>query len=155
MTLRRRTAEHAGLDRDSVAPADPRSATDVGIQPRAPRAEVAPAARSAEDAEARYVAARDVWTAAMRAANSGRAADLATLAVAQEAYEAAAAELEDWRRRQRVAIPVEPARPLRAVDAIVGQELAWRRVREHEKRVHEKASAPGVLGRLARRLRGG
>src|SRR6188474_2137121 len=48
--------------------------------------------QSVEEADARYVAARDAWTAAMRAANSGRSADLASLAIAQEAYEAAAAE---------------------------------------------------------------
>jgi hypothetical protein len=63
----------------------------IGIQPRqsALTHRIESAARSPEEAEARYVAARDAWTAAMRAANSGRPADLATLAVAQDAFEAA------------------------------------------------------------------
>ncbi len=36
---------------------------------------------SREEAEQRYVAAREAWTAAMRTANSGRSSDLAALAL--------------------------------------------------------------------------
>lgn len=99
---------------------------------------------SREEAEERYVAARDAWTKAMRAANSGRPADLASLALAQEAYEAAAAERERWNSDGRVAIPIQP-QERRGLDAIVGQELEWRRIHTH----HEPA---GLLGRLKRRL---
>ena len=93
-----------------------------------------------------YVAARDAWIAAMRAAASGRPADLAALAITQEAYEAAAAEWQDWESGERVAIPIESDRSA-SVGAVVGQELAWRKL-------HEPAKAPGVMGRIARRLRG-
>lgn len=161
MTIRRRTGRQADQAADvgplpAEAPA-PRS-PEVGVQPRSPEVGVQPrtplaarhaAPRSPEEAEARYVAARDAWTAAMRAANSGRSADLATLAVAQEAFEAAAAEVERWRRGPRAAVPQEPERKPRSVDAIVGQELAWRRVREHD-----QEPRPGLLGRIGRRLRG-
>jgi hypothetical protein len=101
--------------------------------------------RSREEAEARYVAARDEWTRAMRAAGSGRPADLASLALAQEAYEAAAHERERWAKDHgRVAIPVEPE-ARRNIDVAVGQELRWREVRApHESK--------GLLGRLKRRV---
>lgn len=92
----------------------------VGISQR-----VADRAVSLEDAEARYVAARDAWTNAMRAAASGRPAFLATLAVAQEAYEAALAERDRWASGARVAIPVESDRP-KSIESVVGQELTWR-----------------------------
>lgn len=100
------------------------------------------APRSAEDAEERYVAARDAWLAAMRAASSGRPADMASLAIAQEAYEAAAAERERWQSAARAAPPVdlEPESRL-PIEVIVDQALAWRRVHEQEKR-------RGLLGRL-------
>jgi hypothetical protein len=39
------------------------------------------APRTMEEVEQRYVASRDAWVAAMRAANSGRPADMATLAI--------------------------------------------------------------------------
>ncbi len=100
------------------------------------------------EAEEQYVAARNAWTAAMRTASSGRAADLASLAITQEAYEEAAAERDRWISGERVAIPVQPDTSQRGVDAAVGQELAWRRVRAAEPK------APGLLGRLGRRLRG-
>lgn len=103
---------------------------------------------SRDDAEQRYVAARDAWTDAMRRASSGRSADLATLALAQEAYEEAAAEMEMWRTGQRVAISVETRASPARLDAIVGQELAWRRVRQ------VPARAPSLLARLLRRLTG-
>ena len=54
--------------------------------------------------------ARDAWIAAMRKANSGRSADLAGLAIAQEAYEQAMVEVERWRSGVKVAIPIEPER---------------------------------------------
>lgn len=103
--------------------------------------------RSLEEAEAEYVAARDAWTAAMKAAASGRPADLASLAIAQSAYEATAVEVERWRSGERVAIAVDPAPT--GIDAVVGQELAWRRVHEADPK-----GRPGLLGRIARRLSG-
>lgn len=104
------------------------------------------APRSREQVEAQYVAARDAWMAAMRAANSGRPADLAALAIAQEAYEAAVHERELWSHGPRVAIPVESEEShSRDLGAIVGQELAWRRVRSAEK-------PKGILARLADRF---
>lgn len=103
--------------------------------------------RSREEVEKHYVAARDEWTKAMRAANSGRSADLATLALTQEAFEAAAAEREQWIAGGRVAIPIEPEGARRGIEAAVGQEMAWRKVRHHEK-------PAGLLGRLKRRITG-
>jgi hypothetical protein len=101
-----------------------------------------------EEAEERYVAARDAWTAAMRAANSGRPADMAALALAQEAYEAAANERERWLSGARVAIPVETAAPKPNLDAVVGNELRWRQI-------HTPPDEPkGLLGRLKRRISG-
>jgi hypothetical protein len=94
------------------------------------------------EAQEQYVAARDSWTAAMRAAGSGRPADMASLAIAQEAYEAASAELERWRTGRRIAIPVEPDRTQSAINVVVGQELAWRKVHGQE------TKRPGLIGRL-------
>ncbi|HEX2766032.1 MAG TPA: hypothetical protein VHR55_05315 [Candidatus Limnocylindria bacterium] len=111
-------------------------------------ASAASRARSRAEANDLYLAARDAWLAAMKAANSGRAADLAALAITQEAYEAATIELEQWESGDRVAIPIETNREA-SVDAVVVQELAWRKVHQHE---HDRQ--PGLLGRLARRLRG-
>ena len=104
------------------------------------------APHSREEAEVRYIAARDAWTKAMRAANSGRSADLASLALTQEAYEVADAERERW-IGGRVAIPVEPEAPRRNIEAAVGQEMAWRAVKHHE-------GPRGFLGRLKKRIRG-
>lgn len=92
--------------------------------------------------------ARDAWTAAMRLANSGRAAHLASLAITQEAYEAAAAELELWRSGARIAIPIQPEASHSILEAAVGQELEWRRV------LHPPEKKPGLFGRLRRRLNG-
>ena len=83
----------------------------------------------------------------MKAAASGRPADLAALAIAQETYEAATAEWEHWESGERIAIAVESEKGS-SVGTIVNQQMAWRKVHEHEKR-------PGFLGRLGRRLRGG
>jgi hypothetical protein len=103
---------------------------------------------SREEAEARYVAARDEWTAAMKACSSGRPSDMAALAIAQEAYEAALAERERWANSPSVPIPVEADRP-RGIDVVVGQELSWRRVHEHEQARDGAGKArKGVLGRL-------
>lgn len=134
--------------------------TEVGIQPlqsihpRRRGGSDAPALsqrrngpRTADEAEERYVAARDAWTAAMRQAATGKPADLASLAIAQEAYEASAAEVERWRSGGRVPLRIDPKRG--SIDAVVGQELAWRRVHEAESRARR-----GLLGRIARRLSG-
>jgi hypothetical protein len=99
------------------------------------------APRSLEEAEAHYVGCRDAWTAAMRAASSGRPADLATLAICQEAYEAASAERDRWLSGQRTAVPVEPVIDRAPIDVVVEQTLAWRDVHDHEK-------PRGMLGRL-------
>jgi hypothetical protein len=103
--------------------------------------------QTADEAETRYVAARDAWVTAMRAANSGRPADMAALALAQEAYEAAVAERDRWASNGRVAIPVEPERATKGIDVVVGQELAWRAVKHHDE-------PRGLLGRLRKRIRG-
>lgn len=96
------------------------------------------------EAESRYAAARDAWTAAMRAANSGRPADLASLAIAQEAYELAVAERDAWANSDRIPVTIE-REPGAGIAAAVSQELAWRHVREPQEEV-------GWLGRLRRRL---
>jgi hypothetical protein len=101
-------------------------------------------AQSRAEAHDLYVAARDAWTAAMKAATSGRAADLAALAIVQETYEAAAEELEQWESGARIAVPIAPEKES-SVGAVVDQEIAWRRVHAHEKK-------PGLIGRIVRRL---
>lgn len=85
----------------------------------------------------------------MRQAMSGKPADLANLAICQEAYEACLEERERWIAGGRVSVSVEPEDEERSVDAVVGQELAWRRVRA----VAETTPARGLRG-LMRRLRG-
>ncbi len=67
----------------------------------------------------------------MRSAASGRPADLAALAMTQQAYEEALAEHGRWQAGPRVDVPVEPDRP-RGIDVVVGQELSWRRIHEQE-----------------------
>ena len=99
---------------------------------------------SLAEAEEHYVSCRDAWTAAMRAASSGRPADMATLAICQEAYEAAALERERWLSGGRVAIPVEePVNDRASIEVVVDQALAWRDVHDHE-----RDKPRGVLGRL-------
>ncbi len=127
------------------APAVHNTSDTVGHSALAHRLVAAPHSR--EEAEERYIAARDDWTKAMRAANSGKPADLASLALAQEAYEAAVAERDRWLSGGRVAIPVAPAEPRRNIEAAVGQEMAWRAVKHHEE-------PKGFLGRLKKRIRG-
>jgi hypothetical protein len=102
------------------------------------------APRTMAEVEQQYVASRDAWVVAMRAANSGRPADMATLAICQKAYEAATLERERWLSGARVAIPVEPANEHASIEAVVDQALAWQEVHEHEK-------PRGFLGRLFRR----
>jgi len=114
--------------------------TKPGLEPSPP------APRSREEAEAQYIAARDAWTSAMRHASSGRSADLASLAIAQEAYEKAYAEREGWLSGARVAIPFEGGEPRNGLDVFENQDLAWRRVRE------ARQKAPNRLERLVRRL---
>jgi len=98
--------------------------------------------QSEPEAHEAYVAARDSWTAAMRAAASGRPADMASLAIAQEAYEAASAELERWRTGRRIAVTVEPDETRSAINVVVGQELAWRKVHGQD------SKRPGLIDRL-------
>lgn len=99
------------------------------------------APQSLAEAEARYVSCRDAWTAAMKAAASGRPADMATLAICQEEYEAATHERDRWLTGARIAIPVEPEAERASIDVVVEQTMAWRDVHHHEK-------PRGVLGRL-------
>jgi hypothetical protein len=82
----------------------------------------------------------------MKRAGSGRPADLAALAIAQETYEAATVDWEQWESGERVAIAIDPVKT-RDVGAIVEQELAWRKVHQHEK-------PASFLRRLGRRFRG-
>jgi hypothetical protein len=103
------------------------------------------AASYGQDLEERYVAAREAWTQAMQAAGSGRPADMASLAIAQQAYETIAAEREDWLANGRVAIPIEPPPKRHDIEVAVGQELAWRRVQQQEGR-------NGLFTRIRRRL---
>jgi hypothetical protein len=101
-------------------------------------------AQSRAEAQQMYVAARDAWTAAMKAASSGRAADLAALAIVQEAYEGAVGEWDQWESGTLIAVPVRPDRES-SVSAVVDQEIAWRKV-------HDREEKPGLIGRIARRL---
>ncbi len=132
----------------SPAKKDPAPEISPGVTPPSPMAVRIARPHSRDEAEARYEAARDAWTAAMRAANSGRPADLASLAIAQEEYEAAAAERERWMSASRVAIPVEPEADRTGVEIAVRQELAWRDVRKP----HDDGS---IVARIRRRLFGG
>jgi len=106
--------------------------------------------RSRDDVEAAYVTARDAWAQAMRAANSGRTADMATLAIAQEAFEAASAERARWSGGTRAAIASRAAisvspEPKRNIEVILDQEVEWNRV-------HHREPSRGLVGRLKRLL---
>lgn len=109
---------------------------------------IAATERYETELEARYVAARDAWTQAMQSANSGRSADMATLAIAQEAYETVMAERERWLAGSRRAIPVEAPDTRQTIEVAVDQELAWRRVLEPPE------PTPGFLARIRRRFGG-
>lgn len=142
------------MNRLSARHADPAAPEHItpGVEPssaRAPRiSQPSIAAKSPAEAEQRYIAARDAWTAAMRAASSGRPADMAGLAIAQEAFEAASAERELWRSGEMVAIQVDPGARSKHVAAALGNEMAWRNVRR------EEPPKRGGLGGLVRRLTG-
>lgn len=88
----------------------------------------------------------------MRTATSGRPADLAALAIAQEAYEEALADRERMASSPSVSIPVGEERP-NGLDAVVGQELSWRRVHEREReRIREQPKGlRGLIRRITRR----
>ena len=134
----------------SEAPARPKApATRTRRTPKpAPVALPVGAPQSRADAEAVYAAARDAWVESMRKANSGRSADLASLAITQQAYELALAEVQKWRSGVRVAFKIEPENHAHELEAAVGQEFAWRRV-------HQLQEKPmGLLARLRRRLTG-
>ncbi len=145
MSVRRAAESRAEAARTSDAPATP--APPAIQRPAEALQETVPTSpRSLDEAEARYDACRDAWTAAMRAANSGRAADLASLAITQEAYEEASAEVQRWRSGEKVAIPIEPERDRASLQAAIGQEMAWRRMHE------PKPQGGGPLSRLARKI---
>ena len=144
MTTRRAPRPGAEPAGETAAPAPAQRPIPAPAVPEP--APIAPLSR--EEAEARYVTARDAWTAAMRRANSGRSADLASLAITQEAYEAAAAELELWRTGARIAILIQPEASNSVLEAAVDQEIAWRSV------LHPPEKKPGLFGRLRRRLNG-
>lgn len=148
MSDRRVTVHSDSTELDEPTALRHRHAASSGISQRR-----AQEPRTQEDVEERYVAARGAWTAAMRAAQSGRPADLAALAIAQDAYETALAEKQRWDAAPRVAIPIVPDRP-HGIDAIVGQELSWRRVHELDQEHQESQSRPKGLRGLFRRLRG-
>jgi hypothetical protein len=141
-----------GADAGDRPAADPEAVVPAPFRqtPPAPGGHARPATapRSRDEAEAQYIAARNAWTLAMHRATSGRSADLASLAIAQQAYEEAVAERQLWETGNRLAIPIEPD-PRTSVEVIVGQDLAWQRVHEAEQR-----RRPGVLSRLARRIKG-
>lgn len=137
--------DSAGNGSTTASAADP--APDEATE-HAPLTQRLAGPRSVEEAEERYVVARDAWIVAMRAANSGRSADLASLAIAQEAYEHATAEAERWRSAGRVAIPIDAEPPRAAVEVAIGQQLAWQRVRDHEEKPR------GFVSRVMRRVTG-
>jgi hypothetical protein len=133
---------------DERAPTARRDAAPAPAAPSvAARARAGDTRRYGQDIEHRYAAARDRWTQAMQAANSGRPADLASLAIAQEAYESVAAEREHWLASGQVAIPIQPTTKRRDIEVAIGQEMAWRRVTEHQ-------TGGGLLARIRRRIGG-
>lgn len=143
--MTRRPQADAGTDApiepEVVRPARPHRTTSPGTD----RPSAAPLSK--EEAEAEYIAARDAWIDAMHRASSGRSPELASLGIAQEAYEKASAQREGWvAAHARVAIPIRPAEPRRSVDVVVNQDLAWRRIRDVGDR------RPNFVVRLMRRL---
>ena len=146
MSPRRLSQPDAAADPEAV-PATPTSGQRrrVAVDPEPIRAPAT--ARSREEAEERYAVAHDAWIAAMRRASSGRPADLATLAIAQESYEAALAERAMWASGRRIAMPIDRWPAGASIERAVGQELAWRQVRDAGHRPR------GVLSRLFGRFR--
>lgn len=124
--------------RNEPAAASPEQSS-VGIQPRGP---------DLAAAEAHYATCRNAWLDALRSSRSASNADLARLALAQAAYEAAAtaleqARIEDGARQERlVAFRERREEATRRAEAIAGQSVAWSRVRE------TKPARRGLLGRL-------
>jgi hypothetical protein len=102
--------------------------------------------RSRTEAHEHYLNTRDAWLRTMKLASSGRPADLAALAIAQEAYEAAAAEWERWESGSRVAIAIDTEKDA-SVGAVVDQEIKWRALHDHDR-------SSGLIGRITKRLRG-
>ena len=146
MTARRAPRPDAGRDPAAEsAPKAPETRRRLPSDVENPRPLNPP--RTRDEAEQQYVAARDAWVVAMRRAGSGRSADLATLAITQQAYEAASAEVELWRSGVRIPIPMEPERT-DGISVVVGQELTWRKIHSHDEK------KPGLLGRLGQRLTG-
>lgn len=135
-----RTSDRNGTSQKHAAGLRHQSAAAPGLAGR-----LAAMPQTQEQAEERYVAARDAWAKALRAASSGRPADLAALAMAQEAYESALAERERWGTMPKAAVPIQPDRA-RGIEAIVSQEMMRRDVHEHEAN-----SEPRGLRRLFRR----
>jgi hypothetical protein len=134
----------APRETETAAPSSRPSAPDPRGVTAAERHYVAPHSREA--AEERYVAARDSWTDAMHRASSGRPADLASLAIAQEAYELARAERERWNGLHAVPMAIEADKTQKGLEAIVGQEFAWRQVHDLS------ARQPGRVRRFFRRV---
>ncbi len=110
--------------------------TSLAIRPSSLRQRLARYSR--DEAEARYVAARDAWSAAMKAAASGTEADLEWLAVAQEAFEEASAERMRWLPANHGAAGARAD-----LDVAVTQELAWRDVRSGEPPTDRSARRKG------------
>jgi hypothetical protein len=142
--MKRRAAELES-QRPAAGPVD-RPSPSVAKRPPAPTPS-ADIRHYGKELEERYIAARDAWTAAMRAANSGRPADMASLAIAQETYEAVSEEREHWLASGRLAIPIDPAPKSSQIEIAVGQELEWRRVLAGETR-------RGLFTRIRDRLNG-
>lgn len=141
--MNRRSSELETTDSAAQPPVTP---TDAAASARRVRGVISAAARYDADLELRYVAARDAWTRAMHVANSGRSADMASLAIAQEHYETIMDERERWLASARVAIPIDAPDTRHNIEVAVGQEIAWRRV-------HELKPPPGFIGRLWGRFR--
>lgn len=139
--MNRKTTE---LETNAATPRAPSDAPSLETGRAADRALAAEIRRYGDDLENRYVDARNAWTRAMRASTSGKSADMASLAIAQEAYETVAEEREHWLAGGKVVIPDEPDPTHHDIEVAVGQELEWRRVLTPPK--------PGFFSRLRRRL---
>lgn len=141
--MNRRSSE---LETTASAAQPPVTPTNVAAIPSRARGIISAAALYEADLELRYVAARDAWTRAMHAANSGRSADMASLAIAQEHYETIMDERERWLASARIAIPIEAPDTRHNIEVAIDQEIRWRRV-------HATQPPPGFIGRLWGRLR--
>lgn len=146
MASRRPDLEPATVTTDEAVV--PPALTRIERKRPAPAGPQADDPRTADDVERAYVAAREAWTAAMRASSSGRPAEMAALAIAQEAYEAASLERQRVQRLESnpVAIPIERGPQPRGIDAVIGQEMAWRDLKQPPRE--------GLIARLRRRLGG-